>query len=154
MQTRFLACNFTKINTPPWVFFTFFKLHKCYQIAQCITNGKLLYPTDSVKYLGIIIDKNVNWHHQISIVDAKLNRANAMLSKIRRFLNFNTLKPINHATLESHLNYSLKVWAQNANSIERLLVLQKKSLRIMPFLKRNAHTSNIFNNFIHLETSW
>ena len=31
------ACNFTKINTPPWVFFTFFKLHKWYQIAQRIT---------------------------------------------------------------------------------------------------------------------
>ena len=27
------ACNFTKSNTPPWVFFTFFKLHKWYQIA-------------------------------------------------------------------------------------------------------------------------
>ena len=25
------VCNFTKINTPPWVFFTFFKLYKCYQ---------------------------------------------------------------------------------------------------------------------------
>ena len=25
--------DFTKINTPPWVFFTFFKLHKWYQIA-------------------------------------------------------------------------------------------------------------------------
>ena len=24
-------------NTPPWVFITFFKLHKCYQIAQSIT---------------------------------------------------------------------------------------------------------------------
>ena len=31
------ACNFTKINTPPWVFFTFFKLYKCYQIAQRTT---------------------------------------------------------------------------------------------------------------------
>ena len=26
--------SFTKSNTPPWVFFTFFKLDKCYQIAQ------------------------------------------------------------------------------------------------------------------------
>ena len=24
----FLACNFTKSNTPPWVFFAFFKLYK------------------------------------------------------------------------------------------------------------------------------
>ena len=31
------AYNFTKINTPAWVFFTFFKLYKWYQIAQCIT---------------------------------------------------------------------------------------------------------------------
>ena len=30
------ACNFTKINTPPWVFLTFLKLYKWYQIAQRI----------------------------------------------------------------------------------------------------------------------
>ena len=29
--------NFTKINTPKWVFFMFFKLYKWYQIAQRIT---------------------------------------------------------------------------------------------------------------------
>ena len=34
--------NFSKINTLPWVFFTFFKLYKWYQIAQCTTNGSLL----------------------------------------------------------------------------------------------------------------
>ena len=34
------ACNFTKINNPSWVFFTFFTLYKCYQIAQRITNCK------------------------------------------------------------------------------------------------------------------
>ena len=27
------------VNTPPWVFFTFFKLYKCYQTAQRITYG-------------------------------------------------------------------------------------------------------------------
>ena len=31
------ACNFTKSNTPPWVFFMFFKFYKWYQIAQSIT---------------------------------------------------------------------------------------------------------------------
>ena len=32
---RLSACNFTKINTPPRVFFSFFfKLYKWYQIAQ------------------------------------------------------------------------------------------------------------------------
>ena len=36
-----LACNFTKINTPLWVFFTFFKWYKWYQIAQRTTYADL-----------------------------------------------------------------------------------------------------------------
>ena len=35
------ACNFTKINTSPWVFFTFLKLYKWYEIAQRITDEGL-----------------------------------------------------------------------------------------------------------------
>ena len=31
------ACNFTKSKTPPWVFSTFFKMYKWYQITQRIT---------------------------------------------------------------------------------------------------------------------
>ena len=31
------TCNFTEINTPPWVFFTILKLNKWYQIAQRTT---------------------------------------------------------------------------------------------------------------------
>ena len=31
------AFNFTKINTPQWVFFTFLKLYKWHQIVQRIT---------------------------------------------------------------------------------------------------------------------
>ena len=31
-----VTVNFTKSNTPPWVFSTFSKLHKWYQIAQRI----------------------------------------------------------------------------------------------------------------------
>ena len=31
------ACNFTRSKTPPWVFFTFFKLYEWHQIAQSTT---------------------------------------------------------------------------------------------------------------------
>ena len=36
-ELQALACNFTKSKTPPWVFFTFFKLCKWYKIAQSIS---------------------------------------------------------------------------------------------------------------------
>ena len=37
------AYNFTKSNTPPWMFFMFFKLYKCYQIAQSIAFVELFW---------------------------------------------------------------------------------------------------------------
>ena len=43
-------------------------------------NGKRLYETDSVKYLGIQIDKRLTWKQHINYVALMLNKANAMLS--------------------------------------------------------------------------
>ena len=53
------------------------------------------------------------------------------------------------AILESDLNYSSIVWTQNPGSIKRLIILQKKILRIINFKPRNCHTSPLFKeNFI------
>ena len=55
-------------------------------------NGKRLYTTNSVKHLGTKIDENLNWHQQINNVAVKLNRANAMLSKVRHFVHKKNIK--------------------------------------------------------------
>ena len=92
-------------------------------------NGKRLYPTNSVKYLGVKIDEHLTWKPHIDGISAKLNKANAMLSKIRHFVDQKTLKAIYHAIFESHLHYSSLVWAQNFNSTKRPFILQKKSIK-------------------------
>ena len=106
-------------------------------------NGKKLYTANSVKYLGIKLDENLNWHEQINNVAVKLSRANAMLSKVRHFVH---KKIIYHAIFESYLFYSCLVWAQNINSIKRLYISQKKSLRLIYFLNRNANTTPLFKD--------
>ena len=57
-------------------------------------NGKRLYPTNSVKYLGVKIDEHLTWKPYIDGISAKLNKANAILSKIRHFADQKTLKAI------------------------------------------------------------
>ena len=109
-------------------------------------NGKRLYTPNLVKYLGIKTEENLNWHDQIINVAFKLNRPGAMLSKVRYFVHKKTLKSIYHAIFESHLFYSCLVWAQNINSIKRLYILQKKSLRLMYFLNCNVHTTPLFKD--------
>ena len=86
-------------------------------------NSERLYTTNSVKYLGIKTDENLSWHREINNVAVKLNRANAMLSKVRHYAHKETLKSIYHAIFESHLFYFCFVWAQNINSIKRLHIL-------------------------------
>ena len=41
--------------------------------------GKRLYPTESLKYLGVKIDTNLTWQHHVNDLFIKLNRANALL---------------------------------------------------------------------------
>ena len=107
-------------------------------------NGKRLYETDSVKYLGIQIDKRLTWKQHINHVTIKLNKANAMLSKLRHVLDIKTLRLVCYAIFESHLCYASLVWAQNNNSVKRLHLLQKKSLRLMFFQSRNCHAGPLF----------
>ena len=56
------------------------------------------------------------------------------------------IKLIDHAIFESHLNYSLPLWAEDANSVKILLVFQKKSQELSIFLERNLHSANLLKN--------
>ena len=49
--------------------------------------GKRLYPTESVKYLGVKIDTTLNWQYHVNDLSIKLNRANALLFKMRKYVS-------------------------------------------------------------------
>ena len=94
---------------------------------------KRLYPSKSVKYLGIKIDENLNWKQHIHDIAIKLNRANALLSIIRNYVNKLTLRTIYFAIFDSHINYVNLIWGQNLHALSRIIILQKKALRIVNF---------------------
>ena len=54
------------------------------------------YQTSTVEYLGIKIDQYLNWQDHINNIAIKLNKANAMLCKVRQFVNQRTLISIDH----------------------------------------------------------
>ena len=56
-------------------------------IWKSLLNGKRLYPTKSVIYLGIKTDESLTWNEHINDVVIKLNRGNAMLYKVKEFVN-------------------------------------------------------------------
>ena len=56
--------------------------------------GKRLYPAESVKYLGVKINTNLSWQYRVNDLSFKLNRANALLFKIRKYVIFKVLRSI------------------------------------------------------------
>ena len=56
-----------------------------------------------MKYLEVKIEEHLTWKIHIDGISAKLNKANAMLSKIRHFVDQKTLKAIYHDIFESHI---------------------------------------------------
>ena len=135
------------------------KLEGDLKIKLC---AKRLYPAESVKYLGVKIDTNLTWQHHVNDLSIKLNRANAMLFKIRKYVSPKILRSISFVIFDSYLYYCCLVCAQNVSTIQRIVVLQKKTIRIINFQPRNFHTSPLFKQSsilksqdkICLENTW
>ena len=72
------------------------------------------------------------------------NRANALLFKIRNFVEDKVLKSISFAIFEFNLNFCLFIWAESYNVINCLVILQNKHLRVMNFQPQNSPTSLLF----------
>ena len=125
----------------------FFILQKkaltCFSLKITL-NGKGLYETNSVKYLGIRIDNKLSWKAHINDTALKLIRANAMLYKVRDFVDAGILKSIYHVLFESRIHYACILWGQNACRTNRLFILQKSALRLIHFKERNARFAPLF----------
>ena len=98
------------------------KLEGDLKIKLC---GKRLYLTESIKYLGVKIDANLTWQHHINDLSFKLNRANALLFRIRKYVSLKILRSIYFAICDSYLPYCCLVWAQNFSTIQRIVFYKK-----------------------------
>ena len=78
------------------------KLEGDLKIKLC---GKRLYPTESVKYLDVKIDANLSWKYHVNDLSTKLNRANALVFKMRKYVSLKILRPIYLAIFDSYLSY-------------------------------------------------
>ena len=116
-------------------------------------SGKRLYPTESVKYLGVKTDTNLSWQYHVNDLSVKLNRANALLFKMRKYVSCKILRSIYFAIFDSFLSYCCLVWAQNCSTIKRIVILQKKAIRIINFSSKGFSYQSPIQTKHHLKVS-
>ena len=77
-----------------------------------------------MRNLGIKIDENLNWKIYMYDLASKLNRANAVLAKLRHFINNKILRSPYFAIFHPHLNYVCIAWG--LTRFPQVSILQKK----------------------------
>ena len=106
------------------------KLNNSFKIKL---DGKRLFPTSSVKYLGVLLDEHLTWSPQISHVQMKLNRAIGILSKLRYQANIPfmyILKTVYYSLFGTHLLYACQLWGQNNKETQnKFRTLQNRALK-------------------------
>ena len=149
--TKWLRLNKLSLNAAKTevIFFRSSRHSLDYDKLSIKMNGFKLTPVDYIKYLGMYIDKHLDWNQHINELTKKLNRANGILSKLRYNTTLDICLQVYYAIFYCYLIYGCNVWGftseENINAIQ---VLQNKCIRIMTFAPYN---SNVDQSFLDLK---
>ena len=84
------------------------------------------------RLLGVIIDQELNWHTHIDLICKRVSRNLYLLSKLRLFVQFDSLKMFFFAHCMSHMNYCSTVWSNaSENSVSRVNSLHRRGVKLL-----------------------
>ena len=111
-------------------------------------NRTTLFESTKIKYLGILLDNSLSWKHHIFELRKKLSRAVGILYKMRT-LNTpkNVLLSLYYSLFHSHMSYGICLYGlADAQYLSKIILIQKRAIRLISKAPFNAHTAPLFKN--------
>lgn len=121
----------------------FINKNKTQNLIVSLSSAKGLDQTDSVILLGISIDSSLSWKSHIDIVCRRLSRVIFLIVNLKQQVTYVYLRMAYFSFFESILRYGLLIWG-NSVGLEKILVLQKKVVRIITNAKHLEHCRPLF----------
>lgn len=116
--------------------------HQQYSIKY---NNENLQHIEQFKYLGIIIDSQLNWKPQINQLKSKLSSIAGIFRKISSITPANIHNTIYYSLFHTHLLYGCTVWnSATTNQINELQVIQNNAIRNLYNIPRRTRISTIY----------
>jgi hypothetical protein len=102
--------------------------------------------TEDCKFLGIILDQNLSWDKHVNHVVCKMSSGLYALRHMSRVCNIDTLKSIYFSLINSYMAYGIVIYgATSKKNLNRILLQQKKALRIIFNLKQRQAVKEYFS---------
>jgi hypothetical protein len=109
-------------------------------------NNTPISETHVAKFLGLFIDKHLNWKYHIDSVCSKLARFVFALRRLKNSVSTQAALTAYHGYVSSTLNYGLLLWG-NSVDIQRAFLIQKKCLRAVGNAKFDDSCRPLFQKF-------
>ena len=101
-------------------------------IFEVQIKNEVIEAVNEVKYLGIILDKNLNFDNHVKHICKKVKPTINCFRFIRRDLSCHTGKLYMHSMIFSHLSYCITSWSQASPSkLKPIFSIYKQAIKIM-----------------------
>ncbi|XP_073947822.1 uncharacterized protein [Choristoneura fumiferana] len=91
-------------------------------------NGENLKLVHETVFLGLTLDRNLQWSPHISGLAGRLSSAAYAVRRIRQFTNVETARLVYFSYFHSIMSYGMLIWGKAAD-IETIFILQKRAVR-------------------------
>jgi hypothetical protein len=158
--TKWCTLNGIEINYSKSCYIDFSHSYKL-QDYTCTINGNIIPNANKVKYLGIIIDSNLNFKTHIFQLTKKIHIRLGLLYRLRNTLDNHALMDIYVTMIKSLITYGISAWSYGDNSMmDKLKRINRKCLKIIDSKNLSNHfrskkilydldSLKIFNNLLY-----
>ena len=113
---------------------------------QISIDNQNIVKVKETNFLGVILNENVNWKSEISYVANKVAKSIGIISRCSFFLPKSSLRMLYYSLIYPYFYYSKFSLGFNQTNLRRLVILQKRIIRIINKSHLNAHTDPIFKD--------
>ena len=138
---QWLRANKISLNATKTEIVIFRPKHK--SIAKHMNFRIRAHVSSKVRYLGVILQENLEWEQHLNTLTPKLNGAFGLLAKIRHYVPKSLLKTIYFSVFNSHLIYACQIWGQREDLINKISAVQDKAIGTINFRPKNYPTGNL-----------
>lgn len=106
--------------------------------TRVLINGELLDVVDTTEFLGVTLDKKLQWGPHIVRLSKRLSSAAFAIKKIRQLIGEDTARLVYFSCFHSRMSYGILLWGHAAD-VQTVFVLQKRAVRAIYGLS-NRHS--------------
>ena len=115
------------------------------QTISLKVKDSLITEVSESKFLGVIVDNNLNWNSHIRYIADKISKSSSIMRYLRYSFPINILKTLYMSLVLPYLSYCNIVWGSAfKTSLNPLVILQKKCIRTINKSDYLAHSKPLF----------